>query len=84
MKFIQTALALTALSFAAALPLSAQQARPSPHDVASAVIGPRGSPRIIIFYGRPYSKDAKTGEIRKGSCPTARPTAWVLMRQPRC
>ena len=61
MKFIQTALALTALSFAAALPLSAQQPRPSPHDVASAVIGPRGSPRIIIFYGRPYSKDAKTG-----------------------
>lgn len=65
MKFIKTALALTALSLAAALPLSAQQARPSPHDVTSAVIGPRGSPRVIIFYGRPYSKDPKTGEIRK-------------------
>ncbi|HEY0967526.1 MAG TPA: DUF2911 domain-containing protein [Opitutaceae bacterium] len=66
MKFIKTVLALAALSFAASLSLNAQPApRPSPHDVTSAVIGPRGSPRVIIFYGRPYSKDPKSGEIRK-------------------
>ncbi|GAB1487834.1 DUF2911 domain-containing protein [Opitutaceae bacterium] len=66
MKFIKTALALAALSVVTSLSLSAQQApRPSPPDVTSAVIGPRGGPRVIIFYGRPQSKDPKSGEIRK-------------------
>jgi len=44
------------------LPLTAQQKRISPHETGSTVI--EGS-RVTITYGRPYSKDPKTGEIRK-------------------
>lgn len=68
MKFLKSVLALAALAIAtSSVSLHAQQPaqRPSPHDVTSAVIGGRGGPRVIIFYGRPYSKDPKTGEIRK-------------------
>jgi hypothetical protein len=63
-------------AFALALPASAQDAAKkapkqnssggnSPHETTSAVIGGRGGPRVIISYGRPYSKDPKTGEMRK-------------------
>lgn len=41
------------------------RARISPHETISATIGGRNGPRITITYGRPYSKDPKTGEIRK-------------------
>jgi len=58
-----------ALTLAAALPAVAQTApitnRISPHEVVSAHIGARNGPLMIIVYGRPYSKDPKTGEIRK-------------------
>jgi hypothetical protein len=40
-----------------ALPLAAQQKRVSPHETISAVID--GS-RVMIVYGRPYSKDPKS------------------------
>lgn len=43
----------------------APRARVSPHETISAVIGGRGGPRVTITYGRPFSKDPKTGEIRK-------------------
>jgi hypothetical protein len=48
-----------------ALPAGAQTTRVSPHETISTVIGGRGAPRVTIVYGRPYSKDHKTGEIRK-------------------
>ena len=44
------------------LPTMAQRQRLSPHETISANFG--GS-RVTIVYGRPYSKDPKTGEPRK-------------------
>ncbi len=44
------------------LPLMAQQKRVSPHETVSGAID--GS-RVIIVYGRPYTKAPKTGEVRK-------------------
>ena len=46
-------------------PTPAPRARVSPHETINASIGGRGGPRVTITYGRPYSKDPKTGEIRK-------------------
>jgi hypothetical protein len=40
----------------------AQRARVSPHETTSAVIDGN---RVTLVYGRPYSKDPKSGEIRK-------------------
>ena len=45
-----------------AAPLAAQQQRVSPHETISSVVSGN---RITIVYGRPYSKDSKTGEMRK-------------------
>lgn len=55
-------LIVMAAIFVSALPLMAQQKRVSPHETVSAVID--GS-RVIVTYGRPYTKDPKTGEARK-------------------
>src|SRR2546423_692659 len=57
-----TSILCFAASIATALPLQAQQKRVSPHETTSAVID--GS-RITLTYGRPYTKDPKTGEARK-------------------
>jgi hypothetical protein len=46
-------------------PTPAPRARVSPHETIQATIGGRGGPRVTITYGRPYSKDPKTSEIRK-------------------
>ena len=46
-------------------PAAAPRARISPHETISTVIGGRGGNRVTLTYGRPYSKDPKTGEIRK-------------------
>jgi hypothetical protein len=46
----------------APLPALGQQARISPHEVVSAVIS---NDRIMVVYGRPYTKAPRTGEIRK-------------------
>ncbi len=52
-------------------PAGAQQVRPapgrrSPHDTISAVIGERRTGnRVTIVYGRPYTKDPRSGEERK-------------------
>lgn len=52
--------------------VSAQQPAPkvpgsriSPHETVSQVFDGKRDNRIVITYGRPYSKDPKTGEIRK-------------------
>jgi hypothetical protein len=49
-------------SFAAALPAVAQQKRASPHETISSNFDQN---RVTIVYGRPYSKDPRTGEKRK-------------------
>ena len=56
--FVITALALTAS------PLSAQEKKPrvSPHETVNATVG---DAKITIVYGRPYTKDPKSGEKRK-------------------
>jgi hypothetical protein len=46
-------------------PLPAARTRVSPHETVQTVIGGRGGNRVTITYGRPYSKDSKSGEIRK-------------------
>ena len=46
----------------ATLPLMAQQKRVSPADVSGSVIGGN---RVTVYYGRPYTKDPRTGEARK-------------------
>lgn len=53
---------LTVLALVTALPLMAQQKRLSPHETVSTVID--GS-RVMVVYGRPYTKSPKTGEVRK-------------------
>ena len=45
-----------------AVPAMAQQKRISPHETISAVF--QGD-RVTLVYGRPYSKDPKSGETRK-------------------
>lgn len=65
---------LTALLFSIASSLFAQNSSPrvnstggkSPHETTSAVIGDRRTGnRVTITYGRPFSKDPKSGELRK-------------------
>ncbi|HEY1792066.1 MAG TPA: DUF2911 domain-containing protein [Opitutaceae bacterium] len=58
---MKLALALVAAALAAA-PLNAQQSRKSPHETLSRVLS--GGNRVTITYGRPYTKDPKTGEPR--------------------
>ena len=60
MNKIKSALIITALL--GALPLMAQQKKLSPHETVSAV---SDGNRVTLVYGRPYTKDPKTGEPRK-------------------
>lgn len=62
MKLVPTLLALAAFTLAASLPVSAQSPRVSGSEVTSVVVD--GS-RVTLAYGRPFSKDPKTGEARK-------------------
>jgi len=55
-------LILLAAIVASTLPLMAQQKRVSPHETIGTVID--GS-RVTVVYGRPYSKDPHSGEVRK-------------------
>ena len=49
-----------------AMPVMAQQSRISPHESIYAAIGDRSDRNLVtITYGRPYTKDHKTGEMRK-------------------
>ncbi len=50
----------------AATPIPAPRVRVSPHETISTVIGDRRTGnRVTITYGRPYTKDPKTGAPRK-------------------
>src|SRR2546423_8033294 len=55
--FVLTAVAVTS-------PLFAQDKKPrvSPHETVNATVG---DAKITIVYGRPYTKDPKSGEMRK-------------------
>jgi hypothetical protein len=44
---------------------AAPRVRISPHETISATIGGRNGNRVTLTYGRPYTKDPKTGEPRK-------------------
>jgi hypothetical protein len=50
------------LTLVTALPMMAQQKRYSPHETVSTVVD--GS-RVMVIYGRPYTKSPHTGEVRK-------------------
>jgi len=60
MNKIKNALIVTALL--ATLPAMAQRQRVSPHETTGAVVNGN---RVTVVYGRPYTKDPKTGEPRK-------------------
>ncbi len=63
MKAIRTSLLLLPALLVATSPLLAQdKQRVSPHETVNATIG---SNDISVAYGRPYSKDPKSGEKRK-------------------
>jgi hypothetical protein len=62
MKTLRCMLILFAAVIACALPTAAQQKRISPHETVSAAV--EGN-RVTIVYGRPYTKDPKSGEPRK-------------------
>lgn len=57
-----SALLFIAIALIGAAPLVAQQKRISPHETISKVVD---GDRITVVYGRPYSRDPKSGEIRK-------------------
>lgn len=61
MKNLKSILTIAAI-IAATLPLQAQQKRVSPHETVNGRID--GS-LVTVTYGRPYTKDPKTGEARK-------------------
>ena len=63
MNRLTSSLALVAASLVCtASPLLAQNKRVSPHETISAGIDGN---LVMIVYGRPYTKDPKTGEARK-------------------
>jgi len=61
MNQIKSLLVVAAL-VVAALPVMAQQKRTSPHETVSSVIDGN---RVSVTYGRPYTKNPKTGEARE-------------------
>lgn len=61
MNKIKTILMAAAL-VASTLPSLAQRPRVSPHDTISTVID---GARVVVVYGRPFSKDPKSGTPRK-------------------
>lgn len=62
MKLTKTAFVFAAAALLGALPLAAQQPRVSPSEITSVTVD---NCRVTLAYGRPYSKDPKTGEMRK-------------------
>jgi Protein of unknown function (DUF2911) len=62
LRYMLVALFVLAAAVLIAEPSSAQQKPVSPHEKVTAKIGTN---EVTIDYGRPYSKDPKTGEIRK-------------------
>lgn len=66
MKLIRTALILAALTAVSTPALLAQAAAPvSPHDTISLRVGDRRTGNfVMVNYGRPYTKDPKSGAMR--------------------
>jgi hypothetical protein len=62
MKKLLSTLIITAVALISALPVMAQQKRLSPHETITAVIA---SNRVTVTYGRPYTKNPRSGEVRK-------------------
>ena len=62
MKRLASALVAVAVVLGTSLPVLAQQKRLSPHETISSVVG---GDRVMIGYGRPYTKSPRTGEVRK-------------------
>lgn len=62
MKLVRLSFLLLPLLLSAVSPLGAQEKRPSPLDTVTQTIGGN---EITIVYSRPFTKDPKTGEMRK-------------------
>ncbi len=68
MKKLIPNLIITAIALASALPVMAQQNRVastggvSPHETTSRIIDGN---RVTVTYGRPYTRNSRTGEVRK-------------------
>ncbi len=63
MNYLKTSFAIVTVCFLATLPLHAQEKkRISPHETVSATID---GAQIKIVYGRPYTKDPKSGVMRR-------------------
>jgi hypothetical protein len=63
MKSYRSTILIVPALLLSALPLLAQEKpRVSPHETVNGTVG---DAKIIIVYGRPYSKDPKSGEKRK-------------------
>jgi hypothetical protein len=69
--FVVAALSLSAQPPAASAPAKAPAPRVastggnSPHETTSQTFDGRRDTRVVVVYGRPYSKSPQTGEIRK-------------------
>jgi hypothetical protein len=61
MNKLKSMIAIAAI-VASTLPLAAQQKRTSPHETVGTVID---GCRVTVTYGRPYTKDPRSGEVRK-------------------
>src|ERR1700744_2619281 len=61
MKTLKSLLLMAAI-IGSALPLMAQQKRVSPHETTGAMVDGN---RVTVVYGRPYSKDPHSSEVRK-------------------
>jgi hypothetical protein len=61
MNKLKSFVAIAAI-IASTLPLAAQQKRTSPHETVGTVID---GCRVTVTYGRPYTKDPRSGEVRK-------------------
>jgi hypothetical protein len=61
MNTIKSLIAIAAIAVST-LPVAAQQKRTSPHETVSTVV--QGC-RVTVTYGRPYTKDPHSGEMRK-------------------
>ena len=62
MKTILPAFLALATTCLALSPAAAQQHRASPHETISTVVD---NNRVTVVYGRPYTKNPRTGEARK-------------------
>ena len=62
MNRLASTLFAVAVMLATGLPAGAQMKRLSPHETTSSVVS---GDRVMVIYGRPYTKSPRTGEIRK-------------------